>query len=106
MLQLHICNTSHYLKFHRPLLQLRKLNYLKTGKELSEIKSFGTVKQYFNEIYRTIFKSKIVLNQIVQRIVTSIERYGVKSVKKGKKTPFLILQNLKKSKIYLAKIAS
>jgi len=84
----------------------RKLNYLKTGKELSEIKSFGTVKQYFNEIYMNIFKGKIVLYQIFHRIVSSIERYGMKSKKKGKKTPFLILQNLKKFEIDLVKMAS
>ncbi|MCJ7690365.1 MAG: IS4 family transposase [Clostridiaceae bacterium] len=84
----------------------RKLNHLKTGKELSEIKSFGTVVQYFNEIYRNIFKGKIVLYQIFYRIVSSIERYGVKSKKKSKKTPFLILQNLKKFEIDLVKMES
>ncbi|MGH4050440.1 MAG: IS4 family transposase [Clostridium sp.] len=84
----------------------RNLSYLKTGKELSEIKSFGTVKQYFNEIYMNIFKGKIVLNQIFHRIVSSIERYGVKSKKKDKKTPFLILQSLNKFEIDLVKMAS
>ncbi|MFT5875404.1 MAG: hypothetical protein ACI8WT_004397 [Clostridium sp.] len=84
----------------------RKLNYLKTGKELSEIKSFGTVKQYFNEIYMNIFKGKIVLYQILQRILISIQRYGTKSKKKGKKTPILILKSIKISVVGLVKMAS
>jgi hypothetical protein len=84
----------------------RKINHLKTGNELSEIKSFGVVKQYFNEIYRNIFKGKLVLYQIFHRIVSSIERYGIKSKKKGKETPFLILKNIKKFEVDLVKMVS
>jgi hypothetical protein len=84
----------------------RKINHLKTGKELSEIKSFGVVKQYINEIYRNIFKGKLVLYQIFHRIVSSIERYGIKSKKKGKETPFLILKNIKEFEIDLVKMVS
>lgn len=84
----------------------RKINYLKTGKELSEIKSFGAVKQYFNELYMNIFKGKIVLYQILNRILFSIQRYGIKSKKKGKKTAILILKNIEISEAGLVKMAS
>lgn len=83
----------------------RKINYLEKGKELSEIKSFGTIKQYFNEIYMSIYKGKFGLYEIFCRMLLSIERYGVKSKRKGRKTPVFILQNIKKSEFDLVKMA-
>ena len=79
---------------------VRKITYSTTGKEISEIKSFGIVKQYFYELYKNIFKSKLILYEIFQRISTSIQRYGIKSMKKGKKTSFRILETMKKPKMY------
>ena len=84
----------------------RKINYSEKGKELSEIKSFGVVKQYFNELYINIFKGRFVLYQILLRILFSIQRYGLKSKKKGKQTPFFILQNIKISKADLVNMVS
>ena len=84
----------------------RKINYSEKGKELSEIKSFGTVKQYFNEIYMSIYRGKFGLYKIFCRILRSIERYGIKSMKKGKKTPISILKNTEKLELVLEKMAS
>jgi len=84
----------------------RKINYSEKGKELSEIKSFGVVKQYFNELYMCIFKGKFVLYEIFRRMLFSIQRYGIKSKKKGKQTPFLILQSIKIHEADLVKMAS
>ena len=73
----------------------RKITYSITGKELSEIKSFGAVQQYTNEIYENIFKGRVILYDIFQRIIISIQRYGIKSKRKGKKTAIIILQGIK-----------
>lgn len=64
---------------------VRKITYSTLGKELSEIKSFGIVKQYFYELYKNIFKSKIILYEIFQRISMSIQRYGINLRKKRRK---------------------
>jgi len=84
---------------------VRKIAYSTTGKELSEIKSFGIVKQYFNELYKNIFRSKVILYEIFRRISTSIQRYGIKSKKKQKKTAFRILQTIKITESVLLKMA-
>lgn len=83
----------------------RETNYSKADEELSEIKSFGIVKQYFNELYRNIFKSRMALFQIFHRIFTSIKLYGKKSKKKGKKTVISILKGIKISLRELEKLA-
>ena len=84
---------------------VRKVTYGATDKELSEIKSFGIVQQYFNELYRNIFKGKMLLYGIFRRIVKSIQRYGLKSKKKDKKTAICILQNIEITESELLKMA-
>lgn len=83
----------------------RKITYSTKGKELSEIKSFGIVQQYSNEIYSNIFKGKVILYEIFRRIIISIQRYGIKSMRKDKKTAIIILQNIKISESDLVKMA-
>ncbi len=73
----------------------RKITYSTTGKELSEIKSFGIVQQYFDEIHRNIFKATLTLYEIFRRTIMSIQRYGIKSKRKDKKTAIKILRNIK-----------
>ena len=84
----------------------RKITYSTKGKELSEIKSFGVVQQYSNELYTNIFKSKLILYEIFRRIIISIQRYGIKSKRKDKKTAIIILQNIKISEDDLLKMVS
>lgn len=84
----------------------RKITYSTTGKEISEIKSFGIVKEYFNQLYGSIFKGNVVLYELFHRMVISIQRYGIKSIKKDKKTTIKILQNIKISEKDLLKMAS
>ena len=83
----------------------REINYSKADEEISEIKSFGVVKQYFNELYKNIFKSKMALFLLFHRIANSIKLYGRKSKKKGKKTAISILEGIKLSKTELEKLA-
>ena len=83
----------------------RKIIYSTKGKELSELKSFGIVQQYSNEIYSNIFKGKVILYEIFRRIIISIQRYGIKSMRKDKKTAVIILQNIKISESDLLKMA-
>lgn len=84
----------------------RNLTYTTTGKELSEIKSFGIVQQYSNELYKNIFKGKVILCEIFRRIGISLQRYGIKSVKKDKKTAIMILKNIKISESDLLKMSA
>ena len=84
---------------------VRNVTYKTTGKELSEIKSFGIVQQYFNELYNNIFKGKMVLFGIFRSIIKSIQRYGIKSKRKDKKAVICILQNVKISESQLLKLA-
>lgn len=84
----------------------RKIAYSTTDKELSEIKSFGVVQQYSNELYRNIFKGRVILYEIFRRIIISIQRYGIKSIRKDKKTAIKILQNIKIYEGDLLKMAS
>jgi hypothetical protein len=84
----------------------RDILYSEKNKEISEIKSFGIVLEYFDELKRNIFNNRIKLHQIFQRILTSIDRLGNKSMKKGKKTPRLIFQGIKIHKTDLVKMAS
>jgi hypothetical protein len=73
----------------------RNITYSTTGKELSELKSFGIVNQYSNELCTNIFKGKVILYEIILRIIISIQRYGIKSMRKDKKTSLTILKNIK-----------
>ena len=84
----------------------RKITYEATGKELSELKSFKVVQNYSNEIYKKIFKGKVILYDIFYRIVISIQRYGIKSIKKDKKTSLKILQDIKITENDLLKMSA
>ena len=64
-------------------------------KEISEFKSFKTVKEFFDELNENIFKSKSKLIKILDSIFKSILRYGKKSKHKKRKNPNLILKNIK-----------
>lgn len=64
-------------------------------KEISPIKSFKIVKEYFNDLSRKLFKGEIAIANIINQIIGSILKHGIKSKRKGKKTPFMIFQSIK-----------
>ncbi|HHX62110.1 MAG TPA: IS4 family transposase [Epulopiscium sp.] len=61
--------------------------------ELSEKKAFSLIKKHFHKLRISLFKRKKHLVTLLADFKSSIMVYGVKSHKKGKKTPYDILQN-------------
>lgn len=64
-------------------------------RDVSEIKSFSIVKEFFSEIRGKIFKGELVLLRFINRIIESILKYGIKSKRKGRKSTFSIIENIK-----------
>jgi len=83
----------------------KKITYEENGKEISEIKSFAIVKEFFSEIRGKIFKGEVVIFNFLKRIMKSILRYGKKSTKKGKKSTSSIVENLRIYETDLVNIA-
>ena len=63
----------------------------KKKKEMSEIKGVSILKEYFGKIYSLFEKSLHDLTQLLVRIFKMIEKNGLKSHRKEKKTVFDIL---------------
>lgn len=73
----------------------KKILWAESKKEISPMKSFGIVKEFFSGIREKIFRGEIILIRFLSKIVESIMKYGVKSKKKGKKTSFEIIESVK-----------
>lgn len=74
-------------------------------KEISEMKSFAIVKEYFSEIREKIFKGELVLMKFLNKLMESILKYGIKSKRKGRKSTFLIIENVRIYESELVNIA-
>ena len=83
----------------------KKINSKENGKAISEIKSFAIVKGFFRKIRENIFKGELVLFKLLNRIITSILKYGKKSTKKGGKCTYSILKGVKIYEVELENIA-
>ncbi|WP_461207908.1 IS4 family transposase, partial [Clostridium sp. DL1XJH146] len=84
----------------------RKLVYLNENKEISEIKSFGIVQEFFRPLRLKLFKSEFVAVNLLIKIYTSIKKLGIKSKKKGRKTSLFILKDVEITEDELLKMAS
>ena len=73
----------------------KKILYEERKMEISPMKSFGIVKEFFSGFREKIFQGEIVLIRFLSKIIESIMKYGVKSKKKGKKTSFEIIESIK-----------
>ena len=73
----------------------KKILWVESKKEISPMKSFGIVKEFFSSFRGKIFQGEIVLIRFLSKIIESIMKYGVKSKKKGKKTSFEIIESVK-----------
>ncbi|MBU3089920.1 IS4 family transposase, partial [Clostridium gasigenes] len=72
----------------------KKIIYEEHQKEISEMKSFAIVKEYFSEIREKIFKGELALMKFLNKLMESILKYGIKSRRKGRKLTFLILETV------------
>lgn len=73
----------------------KRITYEENENELSEIKSFAIVKEFFPEIRGKIFKGELVLFNYLNIVMHSILKYGRKSTKKGRKSTFSIIENVR-----------
>lgn len=83
----------------------KKITYEEKRKEISEIKSFAIVKEFFSEIRGKIFKGELVLFNFLNRIMKRVLRYGKKSTKRGQKSTYLIIENVRIYESELVNIA-
>jgi len=83
----------------------KKITYEENRKEISEIKSFAIVKEFFSRIRRKIFKGELVLFNFLNRIIKRILRYGRKTTKKGSKSTYSIIENVRIYESELVNIA-
>jgi hypothetical protein len=56
------------------------------NKEISEIKTYSLITEFFQDIRRNIFKNEVDLYILIKTIIDAIKKYGLKGKKKGKKT--------------------
>jgi hypothetical protein len=75
------------------------------AKEISEIKSFYQVHEFFVVLKTEIFRGEVAISKSLKRIINTIRRLGIKSRKKGYKTPYQILNYLKISNDDLVNMA-
>ena len=84
----------------------RKAIYEKEGKEISELKSFGIVQDYFDVLRQKIFKGEILVSSLLLKIFNLIRKLGLKCKRKGRKTLALILKDIEITEDELVKMAS
>ena len=87
-------------------LHARKAIYKKEGKEISELKSFGIVQDYFDILRQKIFKGEIIVSALLLKIFNLIRKLGLKCKRKGRKTLALILKDIEITEDELVKMAS
>ena len=64
-------------------------------KEISELKAFGNLTQYFPKLSFEIFKGEFYISRIFKSVLSNFKRFGIKSKKNHKKTAFDILKLIK-----------
>jgi hypothetical protein len=84
----------------------RKAIYKNEGKEISELKSFCVVQDYFDVLRQKIFKGEIILFNLLLKIFTLIRKSGLKCKRKGRKTLAFILKGTEISEDDLVKMVS
>lgn len=76
------------------------------NKDISELKSYQIIIEFFHDIRKEIFENDIYLCRLLKRIIESIKKYALKSKKKGKKTSNEIVNNLCKRLSLITNIAN
>lgn len=84
----------------------RKVIETTNEKEISEMKSFSMVQEFFPQLRRKLFKNTLLLRNLLKDIFNSIAAYGLKSKRGNKKTVFCILEGIKYKNTELEKLAS
>lgn len=75
------------------------------NKEISEIKAFGNLIQYFPKLSFDIFKGEFYISRILKNVLSNFRRFGIKSKKNYKKTALDILKLIKLNTYEVVKFA-
>lgn len=76
------------------------------NKEISDIKAFGALAQYFPKLACEILKGEFYIIRILKSIILNFKRLCIKNRKKNKKTAFEILKTIKLNPCEIEKIAT
>lgn len=74
-------------------------------KEISELKAFGNLIQYFPKFSFEIFKGEFYISRILKNILSNFRRFRIKSKKNYKKTALDILKLIKLNSFEVVKFA-
>lgn len=74
-------------------------------KEISELKAFGNLTQYFHKLSFEIFKGEFYISRILKSVLSNFRRLGIKSKKNNKKTALDILKLINLKPFEAVKIA-
>ena len=88
--------------FSPEVASAKEVIYEEDSNEISEIKSFYQVTQFFDNLQSVVFKGEVAISKLFKKIINVIRRLGIKSKKKGKKTVNQILEYMKISSDDLA----
>ncbi|SHD78674.1 hypothetical protein [Schnuerera ultunensis] len=80
----------------------KEVIYEEDSNEISEIKSFYQVTQFFDNLQSVVFKGEVAISKLFKKIINVIRRLGIKSKKIGKRTVNQILEYMKISSDDLA----
>ena len=75
-------------------------------KEISEIKAFGHLVQYFPKLCNEIFKGELSILRFMKQILANFKKLGLKSRKKHKKITLDILKSIALELDQLEELAS
>ena len=84
-------------------MKLRQFLLIRT--EISELKAFGNLIQYFPKLSFEIFKGEFYISRIFKNILSNFRRLGIKSKKNYKKTALDILKLIKLNSFEVVKFA-
>jgi len=76
------------------------------NKDISELKSYRTTVEFFNNIRNDIFENEIHLCKLLNRIIETIKKNALKSKKRGQKTSNEIINNLYKELSLITNVAN
>lgn len=71
---------------------IRDENINNIKKEISELKAFNQVREFFTDLRRKIFGGELVVSILLNSIVEALRRFATKSIKKGNKSVSEILE--------------
>lgn len=82
----------------------REITNAESAKDISILKSFNLVNEYFYTVTKNIFKSELNKMSFLNSVIQTIQRLGTKSIRNNRLQVFKILEYLKISENELEKI--